>query len=93
MLQDRFLHFIFRTKSVFSLTLHLFQHSGLTRLDLGEWQVPVEACAGLFPAGRQLPRLQNLTLGPCFLDSPVQRLVSACPNIKVQKRSEAENGT
>lgn len=69
----------------------------LTRLDLSEWQVPLSACSGLFPADRVLTGLVHLALGPCWLHSAaaVQQLVRACPNVvdlRVAAITQASDG-
>ena len=60
----------------------------LTFLSLHKWQLRAEwLCAAVFPPERQLPLLQELHLGPCFLHTPAAtaRLVSAAPNLAVLK--------
>jgi hypothetical protein len=59
----------------------------LTFLSVHRWQLQPELCGAVFPPERQLPLLQELHLGPCFLHTPAAtaRLVSTAPNLAVLK--------
>jgi len=55
----------------------------LTHLNLSLWQLEPWQCSVVFPAGRKLPNLQELHVGPSFLHSPAANaaLCSCCPNL------------
>lgn len=57
--------------------------SHLTVLGLGGWLLSPEQCRAMFPAGRLLPRLVELTVGPGFFydAQAAAQLASSCPAV------------
>jgi len=55
--------------------------SQLTHLNLSLWQLAPWQCSAMFPAGRKLPNLLELHVGPSFLHSPAATaaICSCCP--------------
>jgi hypothetical protein len=61
--------------------------SQLTFLDISKWQVEPELVGAAFPLKLQLPLLQELHRGPCFVQCPAATaaVVSAAPNLSTLK--------
>lgn len=67
--------------------------SQLTFLDLGAWQLSQGLCTAVFREDLQLPRLQELHLGPSFLQTPAATaaLASTAPNLTALTVSAASS--
>jgi hypothetical protein len=69
----------------------LTSSSQFTSIELGFWQLPAGAVQQLFPAERQLPRLQELIIGRSkagweLEPGDISSLVACCPNLRCLSR-------